>query len=248
MDSPPHPPLKTRTAVITGASSGIGRAVARQLAEAGAFLHLLGRDRGRLESVAEEARAAGGEADVHTGDLSDDGAIEETVAQLGREVRAVDILIHSAGAVSLGVVSEMPVADLDHQYRVNLRAPYALTQGLLPLVRAAKGQIVFVNSGAGLNAKAGWSAYAATKHGLKALADSLREEVREDGVRVVSLYPGRTASPMQRSVREMEGQPYHPEGFIQPEDIAQSLLSALTLPRSADVTDLMIRPGVRPGG
>ena len=206
-------------------------------------MHLLGRDRERLEGVAADARAAGGEADVHTGDLSRDEAIAETVAQLGREVRAVDVLVHSAGAVSLGTVFETSIDALDHQYRVNLRAPFALTQGLLPLLKAARGQVVFINSGAGLNARAGWSAYAASKHGLRALADALREEVREDGIRVVSLYPGRTASPMQRAVREMEGQPYDAESFIQPQDVAESLLSALTLPRSADVTELVIRPG-----
>ena len=144
--------------------------------------------------------------------------------------------------VALGPVASLSVATFDRHYRLNLRAPYLLTQLLLPRVLEAKGQIVFVNSGAGLNARGDWSQYAASKHGLKALADSLREEVKAAGVRVTSVYPGRTASPMQRQVREMEGQSYDAADFVQPDDVAQMLVSTLMLPRSAEVGDVTVRP------
>ncbi len=235
--------LDTRNVLITGASSGIGRAVALALAEAGAFLHLVGRDEGRLAEVQREAQAKGTQADMHLCDLADDASLEALVSQVHKELRALDILVHSAGVVSLGAVAEAPIEELDWQYRVNLRAPYFLTQKLLPLLKAARGQVVFVNSGAGLRANALWSQYATTKHGLKALADSLRQEVRGDGVRVVSVYPGRTASPMQRRVRMFEGADYDPGAFVQPEDVAAQLVSALALPPRAEVTDLSIRPG-----
>jgi NAD(P)-dependent dehydrogenase (short-subunit alcohol dehydrogenase family) len=235
--------LETRNVLITGASSGIGRAVALALAEAGAFLHLVGRDESRLTEVQREAQAKGTQADVHVSDLADDASLAALVSQVHKELRALDILVHSAGVVSLGKVAEAPIDDLDWQYRVNLRAPYLLTQKLLPLLKAARGQVVFVNSGAGLRANALWSQYAASKHGLKALADSLRQEVRSDGVRVVSVYPGRTASPMQQRVRQLEGGDYDPDAFVQPEDVAAQLVAALALPPRAEVTDLSVRPG-----
>lgn len=109
-------------------------------------------------------------------------------------------------------------------------------------MRSCKGQIVFINSSAGLNARADVGQYAATKHALKAIADSLREEVNADGVRVLSMFLGRTATPMQDAVHKMEGKEYHPECLIQPEDVAAVVVNALSLPRTAEVTDIHIRP------
>lgn len=230
--------LRGRSAVITGASSGIGRALALELAQRGARLHLLGRDETRLAEVARQAEAAGGAGEAHAFDLLDDRALAAFAEALAGE--ALDVLVHSAGGVRLGPLAEAPVADLDWQYRLNVRVPCLLTQLLLPGLRAAGGQVVFVNSGAGRSAKAEWGAYAASKHALKALADSLRAE--EAGLRVLSVYPGRTASPMQRWVHEMEGKPYDPERFVQPEDVAQQVVSALELPPRSSVEELVIRP------
>lgn len=245
-----------RVAVVTGASSGIGRAVALELArrgprgEPGFALHLLGRDEERLEDVREAVRAevgAGGEpdvgarVDVHPFDLTDDAALARFAEAL--DAPEVAALVHSAGVAELGRLDVQPVAALDLHHRVNVRAPYLLTQKLLPRLRAAAGQVVFVNSGAGERARAGWGQYAASKHALRALADALRDEEAEHGVRVTSVYPGRTASPMQRRVRAMENQPYEPEAFVQPDDVARALRLALELPPPAALTDLRIRPG-----
>ena len=232
---------RVKNIVITGASSGIGKEVALTLAQPETSLHLLGRDKERLEAVAQEVNQAGGEAVIHQADLADDAQLEQVASQL-TQLGAIDALIHSAGAVSLSSVAETSIENLDMQYRVNVRVPYLLTQQLLPLLKQAKGQVVFINSGAGLSAKANWSAYAITKHGLRALADSLRAEVKPDGIRVVSLYPGRVASPMQRRVREMEGKDYDPEAFVQPRDVAQQVASVLALAPTAEITDLSIRP------
>lgn len=229
----------TGNAVITGGSSGIGLAIAKSLVAEGMRVHLLGRSQAKLDKAVSDLN---GDAVAHSLDLTNDGELERFCRDLKEELGQLELLVHSAGTVELGPVRELSVTSLDEQYRLNLRAPYALTQHLLPLLEKAEGQIVFINSGAGLNANASWSQYAATKHGLKALADSLRAEVSGSGMRVISVYPGRTASPMQQSVREMEGQDYTPDAFIQPDDIAQQLLSALNMARSAVVTDLVIRP------
>jgi NAD(P)-dependent dehydrogenase (short-subunit alcohol dehydrogenase family) len=150
--------------------------------------------------------------------------------------------VHSAGALHWGPVETSPVEELDRQLLVNVRAPYLLTQLLLPLLRAACGQIVFLNSNAVRKPAAGMAAYAASKHALLGVADSLREEVAADGVRVVSVFPGRTATPMQRELRRLEEQPYDPSGLLQPEDVTALVLEALSLPPWAEVTDLYLRP------
>jgi NADP-dependent 3-hydroxy acid dehydrogenase YdfG len=142
----------------------------------------------------------------------------------------------------MGSISQTSVEELDALYRTNVRGPYALTQALLPMLVARRGQIVFINSSVGLAARAGVGAYAASKHALKAIADSLRAEVNPLGVRVISVYPGRTATPQQEKIYEQEGRPYQPDLLLQPEDIAKTVLNALTIPRTAEVTDIHIRP------
>lgn len=234
--------FKNQIAVVTGASSGIGRAIALALAAQGATLCLVGRRLETLEAVADKARPTASHIRCYRADLTRDEDIAELAACLQRDWGVIDMLIHSAGVISLGKLEDAPVEDFDRQYRINVRAPYILTQALLPMLRLRRGQIVFVNSSAGLSARANVSQYAATKHALKAIADSLREEVNAEGLRVLSVYPGRTASPMQAAVHEMEGRPYHPERLMQPEDVAAVVIHALSLPRSAEVTDIHIRP------
>jgi NADP-dependent 3-hydroxy acid dehydrogenase YdfG len=114
------------------------------------------------------------------------------------------------------------------------------------MLKASRGQIVFINSSAVLTPKPNAGQYAATKHALKAVADSLRAEVNDDGLRVLSVYPGRTASPMQVLVHQFEGRECYPERLLQPEDVATAVINALSLPRTAEVTDLHIRPLLKP--
>ncbi len=228
--------------VVTGASSGIGRATALALAHRGMVLGLVGRDSKRLADVAAAARSSSPRVEAYQGDLRLDEDLHRVAMNMQKDFAGVDVLVHSAGLFHMGAVSESPVEELDELYRVNVRAPYALSQALLPLLRARSGQIVFVNSSLGLNSRAGVAGYAATKHALKAIADALRAEVNPDGVRVISIYPGRTATPQQRIIHEKEGKPYRAEYLLQPEDVARALLDSLLLPRTAEVTDINIRP------
>jgi short-subunit dehydrogenase len=234
--------LIDQIAVVTGASSGIGKAIALELAAQRTRLYLLGRNIERLEAVAEEARTKTQWAKSCPIDLSSDKEIANFASQLAQEVERVDVLIHSAGVFESGGVDRAPVEAFDMQYQINVRAPYLLTQALLPNIKACHGQIVFINSSAGLTARANVGQYAATKHALKALADSLREEVNPDSVRVLSVYLGRTDSPMQQTVHQMEGRSYDPELLIRPEDIAAAVVNSLSLSHSAEVTEIYIRP------
>ena len=138
------------------------------------------------------------------------------------------------------------IEDLDLQYATNIRAPYMLTKCLLPLLLTARGQIVFINSSVGLAAKRpDIGQYGATKHALKAIADSLREEVNARGIRVLTMYLGRTATPMQEALHAREGRTYRPEQLLQPEDVASMVVQALKLPATAEVTDMSIRPMIK---
>ena len=237
-----------RLAVVTGASSGIGRAIALQLAALGVDLWLIGRRAETLEATAAEARRSGTQAWICALDIRSDVDLERFRDRLRKDGEGLDILVHSAGAHFLGAVADAPVAELDEQYQVNLRGPYVLTQLLLPLLRVRRGQIVFVNSSAGLEARAHVGAYAATKHALKALADALRHEVNADGVRVVSVYPGRTATPLQEVIHAQEGKPYEPERLLQAEDVAATIVHAIGMARTAEVTDIRVRPMQSPRG
>ncbi|MDF5717831.1 MAG: SDR family oxidoreductase [Rhizonema sp. NSF051] len=234
--------FKNQVAVVTGASSGIGKAIALELAASGAKLYLLGRKLDQLLAIAKIAEETSSQVICHQLDLELDEDIQKFKTRLETDFGQVNLLIHSAGVISLGEIKTASVEELDWQYRTNVRAPYALTQALLPMLISCQGQIVFINSSAGLTAKAGVGQYAATKHALKAIADSLRSEVNPVGVRVVSVFPGRTASPMQAVICEIEGKAYNPDRLLQPEDVAATVINALSLPRTAEVTDIHVRP------
>jgi NADP-dependent 3-hydroxy acid dehydrogenase YdfG len=237
--------LTGQIAVVTGASSGIGKAIALGLATQGAISCVVGRKREALQAVVESARDAAQRMRCYRADLTVDADVHELAAQLQRDYDHVDVLIHSAGIIANGPLEVAPVEDLDRQYRTNVRAPYLLTQAVLPLIKARQGQIVFINSTVGTSAVANAGQYAATKHALKAIADSLRGEVNPHGVRVLSVFLGRTATPMQAAVHRMEGRPYRPELLIQPEDVARVVLDTLSLPRTAEVTDIHLRPMIK---
>jgi NAD(P)-dependent dehydrogenase (short-subunit alcohol dehydrogenase family) len=234
--------FKDQVALVTGASSGIGAAIALALAAEQATVCLVGRNRPALQGVAERAREAGPAAHAWTVDLEREDEVRDVAKILEREVGRLHAVVHAAGRIAPAPVERGRLDAFDAQYRVNVRAPWLLTQALLPALRAQRGQVVFVNSTVGLHAKSGVSQYAATKHGLRAVADALREEVNDDGIRVLSLYVGRTATPMQAALHALEGRAYRPERLVQPEDVAAVVLQALALPPTVEVTDVTMRP------
>jgi NAD(P)-dependent dehydrogenase (short-subunit alcohol dehydrogenase family) len=240
--------LAGRVAVVTGASSGIGRAIALRLASAGTRLCLLGRDPSALERTARDAAATAPSARLYTTDLLDDSAVERTGRKIIEDFGAIDVLVHSAGAYCAGSLADVPVGEFDRLWRTNVRAPYLLTQILLPALRSPPGQVVFVNSSAGVNAGPNVAAYAATKHALRALVDGLRAEINPEGIRVVSVYPGRTATPMQHRILELEGRSAAPDELLPPEDVAEVVVQALQLNALGEVTDIHVRPMKRLSG
>lgn len=234
--------LSGHVAVVTGAGSGIGRAIAFALAIQGAKVCLVGRTLKKLEETANAFPSSAPRAFIWPTDLTVDDQMDKLRDNLQRQFGKVDVIVLCAGLIAHGAVKNASLDDFDALYRANVRAPYRLVQVLLPMLKEGPGQIVFINSSVGLTAPANVSQYSSTKHALKAIADSLRSEVNADGIRVLSVYPGRTATPLQKSLYDKMEKEYRPELLLQPEDIASVVLNSLTLPRSAEVTDISVRP------
>lgn len=226
--------------LVTGAGSGIGAEVTAALHARGDDLVLLARS----EERAGELRATYDGARTLVADLADPVALEQALAAADLPER-LDSVIHVAGVVDLAPVAELDLGAWRRQLDVNLTAPALLTRATLPALRAARGTVVLVNSGAGLSANPTWSGYAASKFGLRALADALRGEERGSGVRVTTVYPGRTATPMQQKVHDQEGRDYDASAWIEPATVARTILHVIDLPRDATIPDVTVSPTPR---
>ena len=234
--------LAGKTAIVTGASAGIGRAIALALAERGVHLHLTARSESRAEKTAAAARELGVEATAHELELGDRESIARFTGNVEAARTPIDILVNNAATYAYERIEDDEGDSLLDLLRINVAGTYSLTRRLLPRLVDARGDIVLVNSSVVHQTGAGVSHYAAGKHGLKAIADALRAEMNESGIRVLSVFPGRTATPLQESIFEREGRAYHPAKLLQPEDIAGIVVAALGLAATAEVTELTIRP------
>jgi NADP-dependent 3-hydroxy acid dehydrogenase YdfG len=217
------------TALITGAGSGLGSAIAAALAPSHTLL-LVGRPSKRLDDVAQRL---GGTALAL--DLND----TDSLTAISDIVDALDVLVHNAGVAFPDRLADSRIHDWRTTFDVNVIGPVALTQALLPALRRAKGQVIFVNSGAGLNVLAGMASYSASKFALRAFADSLRAE--EPTLRVTSVHPGRVDTAMQRQLIDFEGRKYDPKHFLRPETVARAIADIVATPPDGHVHQIVIR-------
>lgn len=218
------------TAMITGASRGLGTAIARALADSHT-LFLAGRPSAALDEVAAEFGAT-----TWPIDLSDVSRIEAAV----EPIVELDVLIHNAGVAFPGRVAESTVDEWRATMDVNVIGAVALTLALLPALRAARGHVLFVNSGSGINASPGLASYSASKFALRSFADSLRND--EASLRVTSVHPGRIATEMQEGLVAYEGGEYDPSRFLSPESVAKVIADAVHTPQDAHVHEVVVRP------
>ncbi|WP_020502090.1 SDR family oxidoreductase [Sciscionella marina] len=223
--------MQRPVAVITGASRGIGAATARALGSTHRA-ELIGRDADALGSVAAELPDAG----VHAGDIAE----PEIAAELAARFPRVDVLVHSAGVAEILPLAQTSYASWERTMRVNVLAVAEFTRLLLPTLRENHADVVLINSGQGRNASPEWGAYAASKFALRAYADVLRTE--EPALRVTTVYPGRTATEMQRGVRAAEGRDFEPEQYLRPESVADAVRTAVTAGADAAIPEIVIRP------
>ncbi len=221
------------TALITGAGGGIGSAIAAALAPTHTLL-LAGRPSDRLDAVAKRL-----DATTFPLDLTDADAIESSC----EIVDELDVLVHNAGVSIPGHVADSGVEEWRATFDVNVFGAVALTLTLLPALRGASGQVVFINSGAGRRVSPGMASYSASKFALRAFADSLRED--EPRLRVTTIFPGRTDTDMQRELVAFEGGEYEPANFLRPETVAGAVAAAVATPPDGHVHEVVLRPGRR---
>lgn len=200
----------------------------------------------RSQALARVARRSGSRAKVFKADLTADDQLRAAVRQFLREFGRLDVLVHSNGIHRAGPLAEARVDEFDRLWAANVRGPFLLTQMLLPSLRLSLGQIAFVNSSVVLATRPGVGQFTATQQALRALADTLRAELNPEGIRVLSVYPGRTATSRSEKISAQHGRPYRPERLLQPEEIARVVADSLALPRTAEVTDISIRPMLKP--
>ena len=221
-------------ALVTGASRGIGAAVARELSTTHDLL-LGGRDTDAIQSLISELPGTAREWPV---ELTDQAALADAATDIER----IDVLVHCTGLVELGHIADATGDSWRRTFEVNLFAVTELTRLLLPQLRASQGHVVLVNSGSGLTAKPNWGAYAASKFALRAFADVLRAEEATHNVRVTSVFPGRTATDMQRAVREQEGGTFEADRYLRPESVARPIISAVRATPDSHLTEIIVRP------
>jgi NADP-dependent 3-hydroxy acid dehydrogenase YdfG len=222
-------------ALITGASRGIGAATARALAPTH-DVWLGGRDETALMRLAAELPGAR----PWPVDLTDAAAMYAATAGID----TLDVLVHSAGIAEIGRLPATSVEVWRRTMEINVIAVAELTRLLLPALRATRGRVVLVNSGQGRRPSAGWGAYAVSKFALTAYATVLRAEEEPGGLRVTTVFPGRTDTDMQRGVRaaEVEAGEYDPSRYLRPESVAESIRFVVTGPADAAVPELVIVP------
>ena len=231
--------LRGAVAIVTGASRGIGRAIAEALAAEGARLVAGARTPGRLEEAARALRSQGAEVETLVGDVAEESVAAGLVEAATRRFGRLDVVVNNAGIGHHGPLEAMDPAEFDRVYRTNVRGPFLLMRAAIPVLRRQKrGTLVTLASLAGRNPVPQRAAYAASKWAMIGLSRSVLQEVRKDGIRVVILEPGSTLTDFGHDPAKMA----QAEKLVRPEDVASVLVAALKLPDRATVSEIEIRP------
>lgn len=236
-------PLSGQVAVVTGASRGIGAAIARRLAAMGAHVALTARNTQALAKLAEELRASGGSADSHACDLAEPAQIAAFAERVLAKHRRCDILVNNAGIGTFqGPLHAMPPAEFEKIVAINLRAPYLLMRAFVPaMVEAHAGHIVNISSLASRNPVPNGAAYAGSKAGLNGMMISAAEELRQHQVRVSLVEPGSVRTEFGTGLSAEKS----PLGAIAPEDIADIVALLVTQPGQSFISEVLVRPTLK---
>lgn len=240
--------LDGKVAIITGASAGIGAATAMALAEAGAEVAITARRAERLQDVAQKITASGGKALPIVADVSDEAQVNQLVQQVYGKLGRIDILVNNAGIGGLGTIEAGTPAEWRRQFDLNVLGLLYATHAVLPIFKGqGVGHVVNLSSVAGRTARAGVGVYNATKWGVNAISEALRQEVHQQNIRVTIIEPGLVATefidnisdPVAKQKTEARIKAITP---LQPEDIARAIVYAVTQPPHVNVNEILIRP------
>lgn len=240
--------LEGKVAIVTGASSGIGEATAIALAAEGAKVAIAARRAERLQAVAERIENGGGKALPIVADVTDETQAHDIVQKANAEFGRVDILVNNAGIALLGFIEGADTSDWRRTFDLNVLGLLYVTHAVLPLLKAqGVGHIVNISSVAGRTVRAGVGIYNASKWGVNAISEALRQEVHKDNIRVTIIEPGlvdteineRITDPIAKQRIEERRKSITP---LQSEDIAAAIVYAVTQPQRVNVNEILIRP------
>lgn len=240
--------LDSKVAIITGASSGIGTATAIALAEEGAQVVLAARRIERLNEVAQKIEALGGKALPIVTDVSDETQVNDLVQKVNTTLGRIDILVNNAGIGGLGTIEDSDPAEWRRQFDLNVLGLLYATHAVLPIFKAqGVGHVVNLSSVAGRITRAGMGVYSATKWGVNAISEALRQEVHKDNIRVTIIEPGLVATEFIDNITDPAAKQALEARFkavtpLQPEDIARAIAYAVTQPPHVNVNEILIRP------
>jgi len=228
------------TALITGATEGIGRATAFALGRAGCKVGVCARTESKVRRLIQDLKKEGIEAAGGPADVGDQAQAPRVVEDVVRALGEIDVLVNNAGILIARPFEELTLEDWDRTMTTNVRSLYLMTRAVLPAMRRRRqGAIVNLASLAGRSGFAGGTAYTASKHAVLGFSRSLMLEVRKDNIRVIAICPGSVDTSLLRDQPMLKSEPSR---ILQPEDVAASILHALTLPDRALVSELDIRP------
>jgi 3-oxoacyl-[acyl-carrier protein] reductase len=219
--------LKGKTALITGAGRGIGRATAIALAQEGVNLGLIGLTEGNLKKVSEELKQYGVSVAIATADVSDNQSVIDAVNSITADLKQIDILINNAGTAKFGGFLDLSAEEWENIIKVNLMGTYYVTRAVLPgMIERKAGDIINISSTAGQKGAPVTSAYSASKFAVLGLTESLMMEVRKHNIRVTALTPSTVATDLAIDTNLTDG---NPEKVMQPEDLAEYMVAQLKL-------------------
>ncbi len=228
-------------AIITGASSGIGKATALAFAKAGIDLALVGRSTARLESVANAAREAGVKAEVFTIDFARLETVSSEICRIINVFGEINTLVNSAGIGYTKILGETSLGDWQNVININLTSVFQCVRGVLPSMRRQqKGTIINVGSIAARNFFPDWGAYSVSKAGLLAFSKVLALEEKQHGIRVVTISPGAVNTPLWDT--ETVRADFDRASMLDPEVVAQTILQAATMSSEAVIEELILMP------
>lgn len=232
--------LKGRSAIITGAGKGLGKAMALALAAEGVNLGLIGRTTTDLEKLHQELTTLNPAISVTyaTADIGDLNQVKSAVSEINNSLKTIDILINNAGILKVGGFLELPVEEWEQVFKINVLGTYYVIHEVLPLIlKQGQGDIINIASTAGLKGGARMSAYGASKAAVINLTESLMQEVRKSNIRVTTVNPSTIATEMTLNAQFTDG---NDEKVLQPEDLAFLVVNNLKLPQRAFVKEIRL--------
>ncbi|HJO01453.1 MAG: SDR family oxidoreductase [Candidatus Woesearchaeota archaeon] len=233
--------LQNKTALITGASSGIGKETALLFAKEGALVVLTARNIDKLKEVENEIKNNNGKAESYSMDITDRNQVYTVISQVIKDNGRIDILVNSAGIVKWSSIEDTSYEDFDEQVKFNLTGSFNTIKETAPImIKQKSGNIVNIITSTVKKTKSGRVAYAASKYGQAGLSNAVHEDLKDKGISVVAVYPSKTNTPIHDPYMSKDDP--QREKMLKPEKVAEVVLEAALIPTEKDVKELVVNP------